>query len=299
MDFQFLMRNIRRKLKAEKRGGDQALHQELRKHFSRVMKEVERTPRQNSLKRFQWQVFEEVSNHFWPQSVRAADRPPGTYQKSKPFINMSAFTALHTDALSFEQLVEFIQCNGDTPFRWPRKSKERRRRMRQMTEASNRPGDDESNPIMLSPIPNTSLRPTPSRLTPNASARSPLEAQLTHKNRSPSARSVWDDDVNMAQAPRLEEAWMTSITEVRSPTLSFACRSGWDLNQKETWIPAAGYELEDCLTIDEAAELQLQEPVCLGAVSFTRVSEKDTEAFMSRFLSCEGAPTVEIDGIQG
>ncbi|KAI1195345.1 hypothetical protein F5X97DRAFT_245941 [Nemania serpens] len=293
--FQLIMQNIMRKLKAEGQGRDRALNQELRRQFSGVMKEVERKPRQNPLKAFQWQVLAHVSNHFWPQSVGRADRPLGIYQKSRPFVNMSAFAALDTDSLSFEKLVEFIRCNGETPFRWPRKPKEQRRKIGQMTGESNRPGDDESNPIVLSPTPNFSLRSAPSRLMLNASAQSPLEAQIACRNGTPLSRPVWDDDIEMAQHPLRQEVWMTPITKVRIPTLSFACRSGWDLNNKEIWIPAAGFELEDSLTSEESADPQPLEPVFLGPVSFTRASEKDTRAFMSSFLSREGSLTVHMD----
>lgn len=312
------MQNIMRKLKAEGQGRDRALNQELRRQFSGVMKEVERKPRQNPLKAFQWQVLAHVSNHFCqssfsvpslenksiaminsilpgPQSVGRADRPLGIYQKSRPFVNMSAFAALDTDSLSFEKLVEFIRCNGETPFRWPRKPKEQRRKIGQMTGESNRPGDDESNPIVLSPTPNFSLRSAPSRLMLNASAQSPLEAQIACRNGTPLSRPVWDDDIEMAQHPLRQEVWMTPITKVRIPTLSFACRSGWDLNNKEIWIPAAGFELEDSLTSEESADPQPLEPVFLGPVSFTRASEKDTRAFMSSFLSREGSLTVHMD----
>ncbi|KAI1112400.1 hypothetical protein F5Y14DRAFT_422063 [Nemania sp. NC0429] len=168
-----------------------------------------------------------------------------------------------------------------------------------MTGASDRSGDTESNPIILSPPPKTTRNPTPCQWLPNASAQSPPESQLPRQDGTPMARSVWDSDVEMTLAPALKEAWMIATEEARVPsTLSFACRSGWDLNNKEIWSPAAGFELEDCFTPDQGPEPQLQEPVFLGVVSFKRASKEDTEAFMSRFLYCAGDGNVDSIDIQ-
>lgn len=229
--------------------------------------------------------------------MKRADRPSDIHSKSRPFINISPFAALDTDSMPFEKLVDFIQCNGITAFRWPRKLKEKRKRNRQKTKASNQPGNDQSNPIILSPTPRRSLRLALLRRNASTSAQSLPETQLAGREKCPLARSIWDDIPRWPASP-LEEGWRTPFAEVLVPTLSFVCRSGWDLNKKETWVPAPGFKVDDSPTPDEAAEPQPLEPVFLGTVSFTRASEKDTEEFMSRFLSCEGAPTVDLEEIQ-
>ncbi|KAI1112399.1 hypothetical protein F5Y14DRAFT_442622 [Nemania sp. NC0429] len=64
MEFRFFMRQIQRRLKAEGHGRDRVLLHKLRNYFFRAMTHVEQRHRKSPLKAFQWQLFEDISNHF-------------------------------------------------------------------------------------------------------------------------------------------------------------------------------------------------------------------------------------------
>ena len=100
-------------------------------------------------------------------------------------------------------------------------------------------------------------------------------------------RPAPESPVGRAQVSSVEEARQRSITRAQAPTLSFACRLGWNLNNKETWTQAAEFEHDKYFTSRETSNnraLEQVQPALLGTVSFTRASEKDIEDFRSRFL---------------
>ncbi|KAI0487038.1 hypothetical protein F4859DRAFT_527165 [Xylaria cf. heliscus] len=254
VDFKFLMTQMRRDLKVEGKGRDQALYREMAKQFCKVRDEMANRPRGRSLFYFSWKVFEGVSNHFWPGSVTSEDRPSIIRETSRPFICITTFRILDTHAMSFEQLVDFIHSNGMGPFRWPKKSKVQRilernaRKVRHLKAGFIRPGDHKSNPIVISPL--------------------------------------REEDTEMTEAPPLEITHAEPITKPEIPRLSVICQAGWDLNNKTIWIPAAEIGHIEPIVPSQIINAHPFGPVepSISAVSFSKVPEKDVEAFLKSFL---------------
>ncbi|KAI0554771.1 hypothetical protein F4679DRAFT_236455 [Xylaria curta] len=325
MDFKSRMTQIERKLKVEGQERDRTLAQEMAKQFSRLTDEMSHSPRGQSLLYFSWRVYEGVSNHFWPASVLPEDRPSVIQEGIRPFLCVNKFEALDTHAMSFEKMVDFIHCNG-YQYRWPKKSKQQRKRERDAKKEQylktklNRPGDDISNPIVISPIRSTQPRTLvtldiPKKIDSSNSLHPPrllfntldetrsfsripaskvcniLEAS-PHRTRLPPTsidswtHNLWDEDIEMIEAPLLERPCVTSMARSQAPRLSVICQPGWDLNNKAIWIPASGIEYGNCIVPCRSNDTQPLGPVepPIGIVSFNKVPEKDIEAFLSSFL---------------
>ncbi|KAI0871773.1 hypothetical protein GGS24DRAFT_509447 [Hypoxylon argillaceum] len=286
VDFRFLMMQMERQLKAQGNGRDQIFCQELKKKFTEAVKKTSPQPKNNPFDQFVWKLFHAVSNRFWPGSVRRNDMPLQIRRRKGPFIDACAFKALDIDAISLAQLVDFIQDNGQTSFHWPRKL-ELPKKPEIKREAS-QPRGDESSHITIPPLPKPSLPSKPTQSTPwTPTPPFPTKAKLSCTNVSLLASSVQDDHVRTIQVPQSEVACTAFFTKVQVPTLSFVCRPHWNLNNKERWTPVAGFNYEACFPSDELFKPQPSDTVqldILGPVSFTRPSEKDREAFLSKFL---------------
>ncbi|TGJ76815.1 hypothetical protein E0Z10_g10825 [Xylaria hypoxylon] len=101
------------------------------------------------------------------------------------------------------------------------------------------------------------------------------------------ARFIWDDDVEMTPVSPLKDACAALFTQPQIPTLSIACRPGWNLNEKATWIPSGGIRHDPYIIPEKVIASRPLDPnqlAPLGNVSFARVPEKDIEAFLSKFL---------------
>ncbi len=175
-----------------------------------------------------------------PGSVRPADRPP-RLQTSRPYIDLSRFTSLDTAAMSFERLLDFIQYNGDISLHCPKKPK-RIRKERERWRRLDWTGNSRPNPIAPSSSSDLPPRPVIVQGMANMLAPPPPEVEPAHTKLSPVARSVWDDDVEIVPT----SPYAAPVTKPQMPTLSFACRPGWDLNKKTTWIPSAETEHNPC-----------------------------------------------------
>ncbi|KAI0533106.1 hypothetical protein GGR58DRAFT_506725 [Xylaria digitata] len=286
IDFRFLVSQIHRKLKAEGRGRDRVFDHEIKRQLAKAV--ISQRKNKNPLLLFKWRLFEGTSNHFWPGSVIPADRPLGIMD-SRPYVDISKFKLLNPDALSFEELIDFIQYNGETSHCWPRKSLKqwrqqqrqiKRKRRRERLRELGRPGNTRSNPIILSPSPIRIPRP--------ALAQEVMSIGMM-------ARSMWDEGITMTQVSPPRQTWKAPFIQPQIPTLSFVCRSGWDLNKNAVFIPdkRTGHDIyiapEKGIT-DKSSDSDQTTP--LGNVSFTRVPEKDIEAFLNKFL---GRAEVVID----
>ncbi|KAI0414230.1 hypothetical protein F5X98DRAFT_390098 [Xylaria grammica] len=272
VDFKFLMNQIQRKLKAEGRGRDRVFYREVKRQFAKFV--MTQQPRANPHSLFVWNLFEGVSNYFWPGSVTPADRPLGM-QSSRPYVNVCEFRSLDIDSVSYEQLIDFIQYNSQTSFRLPRRSASRtrrqgpRRRKRERLREERRRGSSMLNPIVLSPLPGRMLSPTGAKYVTNNG----LEAQ-----------SIWDDDVEMTGVSPQTDIYTVGFTKPQIPTLSFACRPGWDSNKKRTQIPGGGRESIFPYKPIAYWPFDVAQPAPLGNASFTRAPEKDVQAFLDKFL---------------
>ncbi|RYC61365.1 hypothetical protein CHU98_g4841 [Xylaria longipes] len=296
--FKFLVGQMQRKLKAEGQGRHQELDAEMAKQFRVVVGEMEHKPRGRSLFDFSWRVFEGVSNHFWPGSVTPEDRPSTTQETSRPLICVHRFAVLDTYAMSSEQLVDFIECNGEGPSKWPKKSKFQKRLERdakkeqQLRKKLEQPGDHVSNPIVISPVRNTIPRSPiafdiPKKTDSSTLLRPPLLAFSTsNKTYSspppPTAKihditnipspslALWDEDIEMVDASPLGKSCVTS-KRPPNPKLSVVCQPGWDLNNKAIWIPAGGIKCDENIVPSQAINAQPLGPVepSIGTVSFT------------------------------
>ncbi|KAI0424351.1 hypothetical protein F5Y09DRAFT_353496 [Xylaria sp. FL1042] len=273
-DFKFLMTQIWRKLEAEGRGRHRAFCHVMKAELIKV--EAAQKGRPDSLLVVHWKLFEGVSNHFWPGSVRRADRPPQLNYRSRP-VNKSIFTVTGADDMSFEELVDFIQDNGTASVRPKGKPKAKRKEeemMRQLNSPLN-------NSTVLSPPPILSSRPILAHGVTGILAPLAPEAQTTQVNFGWPARPVWDDDIDMIAS----SSSVIPITKPQTPTLSFACRQGWGLSQKTISIPTAVTGHKPDSSVDKLAKNGSVQPSDLGKVLFTRVPEKDVEAFLSSFLA--------------
>ncbi|KAI1742385.1 hypothetical protein F4680DRAFT_445948 [Xylaria scruposa] len=263
-----------------------------------------------------------------PASVLPGDRPSVIQEGTKPFLCVNKFEALDTYFMSFEEMVDFIHCNGWN-FRWPRKSNWQRKLERDAKKEHylkaklNRPGDDISNPIVVSPIRSTQPRASailnapekidssnslyplrlpfnnsdktcsfspipPSKVcnNPNILEPSPHRIRLPPTSVCSGTHNLWDENIEMIEAPLLERLCATSTAESQAPKLSVVCQPGWDLNNKAIWIQASGIKYDNdvvpCRSI-RARPLGPVEP-SISTVSFNKVPEKDVKAFLSNFL---------------
>ncbi|KAI1757631.1 hypothetical protein F4782DRAFT_546736 [Xylaria castorea] len=310
MVFKSLMIRLERKLKVEGQGRDQKLDREMAKQFCRVTDEMAYRRRGQSLLYFGWCVYKGLSNHFWPASVMPEDRPSIIQESTKPFLCVDRFEALDTYAMSFEQIVDYIQCNGDGYSRWPKKSKWQRklerdaRKEQHLMTKLNGLGGDRSNPIVISPVRSTlprtpvtfsilgethSFSPLPPCKVydiPNIPAPSRHRTRLTPTSIDPWARNLQDEDIEMVEAPPLEKTCVKSTARSQIPRLSVICQPGWDLNNKTIWIPASGIKYDNHVVPCRTGNAQPLGPVepSIGPVLFNKVPEKDVEAFLSSFL---------------
>ncbi|KAI0867130.1 hypothetical protein F4860DRAFT_456493 [Xylaria cubensis] len=320
MVFKSRMTQIEQKLKAERQRRDQTLARAMAEQFCRLTDEMSQRPRGQSLLYFSWRVYEGVSNHFWPASALPEDRPSVIREGTKPFLCVDRFEALDTSAMSFERMVDFIQCNGDEYCRWPKKSKWQRKLERDAKKEQylktklNQPGDDISNPIIISPVRSTRPRApvalsipdkidlcppllafnTPDKAhsfspippIPNVPGSSPRITRLTLTKIDPCTHNPWDEDIETTEAPRLETPCLTFTPRSQTPKLSVVCQPGWDLNNKAKWIPTSGFEYDNNIVPYRSNNAQPLGPVepSIGIVSFNKVPEKDVEAFLSSFL---------------
>ncbi|TRX90643.1 hypothetical protein FHL15_008418 [Xylaria flabelliformis] len=284
MVFKSRMTQIERKLKAEGEKRDRTLAQAMAEQFCRLTDEMSYRPRRQSLLYFSWRVYEGVSNHFWPASALPEDRPSVIREGTKPFLCVGRFEALDTNAMSFERMVDFIQCNGDKYFRWPKKPKRQRKSERDAKKGQylktklNQPGDHISNPTVIisplrsaqprAPVPlgipekidlSNSLCPplfafsTPDKthsfspIPPiwNIPESSPRRTRLTLTKIDSCTHNLWDEDIETTEASRLENPCLKFTPRSPTPRLSVICQPGWDLNNKAKWIPASGVEYEN------------------------------------------------------
>ncbi|KAJ2992769.1 hypothetical protein NUW58_g2054 [Xylaria curta] len=298
IDFKFLVTQMRRRLKTEGGGGHRAFDREMAIQFTEAVADMAPRRRPKSSLFFQWRLFANISNHFWPGSVMQGDRPSVIQETSKPLINPDTYRTLDTNAASFEQIVDFIQCNGQGPFRWPKKSKAQKRADNVIWELrgkAKRPGNVQSNPIVISPLPSPLRRPSSAYNMPRIPSLSTDESPHIDTHVNLWSPAIWDDDVVMVEGPQPAKTYATFITKPQSPKLSVACQPGWDLNNKTIWIPVAGVKCDDAyVRPDRTASDQPfgpPEPPLWGKVSFTTVPESDKEAFLCRFLGRDGAST--------
>lgn len=276
------MIQMQRKLKIEGRGRNQAFIEEVENQFAQVLDTMTLRPRQNSLKLFSWRLFEAVSNHFCPGSVRPADMPANIREKSKPFVNLCLFRAVDTSVLSLEEIILFIQSNGDESFRWPRKPKSVVRREQRIKLQLKRFGNSGYDLTIPSAQSTTRHRSIKSRASPSAH-RTP--------DGDPRSRAIlWDDDIKLETPPPQNLDTMT-IARPSVPTLSFSCRLGWDLNKKNIWASTVTIKSEArtvvAAPIADAEHSSIVQPQVLGTALFKQTPQEDIDAFLKRFLGGE------------
>lgn len=209
--------------------------------------------------------------------------PANIREKSKPFVNLCFFRAVDTSVLSLEELLLFIQSNGDGSFRWPRKPRSVVRRAQRSRLHSKRPENnvyDRTIPSVRSTAPRFGMRPEASPTvycTPDADSSSP---------------SVSDDNVKL-KTPSLLDLDTTNTAKSLVPTLSFSCRPGWDRNKKNTGISTVAIKNEaptvKAAPLAEAGQSSSVRPQVLGTVSFKQTSQEDIDAFLKKFLGREEA----------
>ncbi|KAI0404729.1 hypothetical protein F4802DRAFT_218282 [Xylaria palmicola] len=276
ISFGFLMAQIQHKLRVEGRGRHHDLYPEMCEQFSSILYAIAERPREKSLGFFCWKLFEGVSNHFWPGTVRPEDKPATIQKSRRPFVDANQLKVLDTSAISFDELVDLIQSNGSGYSSWPKKTRAERRKEQKM-RAGSQIRSPISNPTVLPPL----SRPVSSPLLDYLGSPMSLDPQPT-----PRGHAGGNRDARPSQAP------------IASPRLSFACRPGWDLNNKTVWIPIAKQERDVSPPAEPAVDIQvveLVEPALLGPASFSRVPEEDTKAFLSKFLGYEWRSSVPTD----
>ncbi|KAI8627259.1 hypothetical protein F5Y19DRAFT_443727 [Xylariaceae sp. FL1651] len=174
--------------------------------------------------------------------------------------------------MTMEELVEFIWWNGSPSFRWPRSSKTR---FKARNQTENDFANTKPSPFVLPPLP-TTAPPMPTQKIRNTHAVSPLQVQLTHANTNPWSQYVWDKSFELVVAPPREAAHTAVDPQPQSPTLSFICRQGWDLNNKATWAHATGVDHTVCPLSSqtlEAKALAAGHPIVLTPASVIKSPE--------------------------
>ena len=212
-----------------------------------------------------------VRRHYTPSNL-----------KQTPYLNVSQLSSLDSDLMSFDQLVEFVQSNGNPRFKWPRKSKKQKggqKSIKHMNYLSDKAIIPISLPHSSNSLPDTGL----AQSTTASLAPLPPEAVPVPTSVSPVPRLSWGDDIEMVSTSSMV------IKDGPKTILSFACRAGWNLNKKATWVPAAGITPEPCEFFSDASKIDycLDQPSISSTIVFTRVPEKDVEAFLKNFLRCE------------
>ncbi|KAI1171844.1 hypothetical protein F4777DRAFT_582488 [Nemania sp. FL0916] len=236
----------------------------------------------------------------WPGSVRLADRPSELNVASRPFVNLTAFEVLNVNSVSCDELVDFIQSNGVPSFRWPRLSREQRKKkqekslesLKKKSERANHQLKPDTKPPVSAPLP----RPTAASAPRDTMSVPPLaKAWPSYPVISAATSSKQEDEAEQVRGRSLE-AYLALTRTVQAPIMSFACRPGWKPNDKETRIPSAEYNYAPFRKTNEnfaAKPLNQAQPAGWGEVSFTRAPEKDVETFLAKFLGTKEEPAAD------
>ncbi|GAP88530.1 hypothetical protein SAMD00023353_7000010 [Rosellinia necatrix] len=294
-DFRWFMTQLELTVKAKGPKRLDAFYKAVIKKFSQAVDKLLRTPKRNSLQLFSWRLYKDLSDNFSPKSARSRDQPLGAYKGSRPFVNITMFEGLDTGAISFKDLVDFIMNNGNTSFRWPRKSRQQRMLQQGMKRDSTQAQENQPKPITRAPPPTLSPYSASTQDTSKVPTPSSLNTPI-HTGVVPPTCNIRDSDDEMTEVSLLQEACVTSITKPPIPILSFSCRMGWDLNNTTTWMPAAGCEHSSYVMTCNAVStptLTTVQPSTLGTVSFTAASQEDIKAFLGKFIGNARATTEE------